>query len=118
MIGYKLLTRMPNGELTSCVYQPSRSPIYTPGAPTRPFEGCGPLGVFEDIKSAERFAGWMGTDKVLYRCEYILDEANKTFYGPGSGGGLWEMPRSEIPRGTRFASEVTLLEEITKRRRP
>lgn len=104
-LGYKVVRKY-GKHYASCSLNDRGYKIYKIGKVTKPNDDCGPLAVFGTRIAAVAF-GFL--DYTLCRCKYI----------PSSRCGLWigqhdVWPAGYIPKGTRFADEVELIEEVTR----
>ena len=115
MIAYKLT----NQAQKSLVIHGEGTVEYVVGKTTTPAPNCGPLAVFDTLRSACLF--YYGTKRV-FKCR-IKKSQLKTLWHPW-GNDYYEFPgdrkgrtdrmhHSDMPPGTILADRVTLLEEVT-----
>jgi len=109
MEGYKIV----DNYLSSIAAPGGGSISYTIGEQTVPLEHCGPLAVFRELDDALDFLvkSYHGLLKLvhIFECEY--EESSRTYLWIGDRGGVFQS-RKGLPRGTRLAESVTLLEEV------
>lgn len=111
--GWKVVRIDPHtGDFCSLIVDPGLGGVtYTPGKPTIPKPGCGPLAVFKTYEHALEFVRVFITGRPS---EYRILPCRYRRWG-GLEWNLWTRVGKErgvrrfvLPRGTDLASEVTL----------
>ena len=109
--GYKLVRRVRQGHLVSCIEDEDGETQYFLGVMISHKDNYGPLCVFEAEEFVNRF--WLieerySVDFYLYKCEYIPTRKRIIFTDQ------YRMYLSDLPRGTHLAESVKLIEYIRK----
>jgi hypothetical protein len=110
--GYKVVYNSPFKKQPLCsVWSPKTIPYYKGKKTKRPIK-CGPLAVFNSLENAQNFAS---IDDQIFKCRY-KESKDKKFWFFNTINGLIEYSEystERLPKGTRFADWVILLERIS-----
>jgi hypothetical protein len=126
--GYKVVRKGNHGRLTSVLGSMGGPagwyPEYVPGQDTCPYEGCGPLAVFDSLYEAtDYYEGDVGWDWYceLWECEYVPSDhvhpQGFVLWWQDLGGGYWASKTAGVtagglPPGTAFAEIVRLTRRV------
>lgn len=86
--------------------------VYRQNKSAKPHPNCGPLGLFDTEENARRYVASMPPSSrkhlAIYNCQYIPSSNNHFWVWEGGE----KCSINDIPRGTIYADEITLLEEL------
>jgi hypothetical protein len=114
--GYKVVQYTDQG-LYSCIVDGRYRVKYGIGLSSKPFEGCGPLCVFDTLADARCYVDTYFDGEIdigneaIYKCEYVpaVDVAMGVYL---ASAVCDRVPEAALPQGTMLADSVMLTEEV------